>query len=115
MKMTGTYNADVECGEEADQLGIRLMEVERLLEQEEKSQNKAEKGSVEDEDPYCSRTESPSGVGVGVDNSMAIVPVEIHERETTVKQVLESLRRAKEHLQRSMVRRSMRISTIKVG
>ncbi|KAG6427394.1 hypothetical protein SASPL_111638 [Salvia splendens] len=180
MKMTGTDNVDVECGEnkvegedswrtveclrgrlfaermasknareEAHQLGIMLVEMEGLLEQEEKWRNKAEKklkllmkkleivgkswsvsesdssfrGSVE-EDPYSSssKTESASGAGAGVgagveegvDNSMAIVRVE-NERERSVKQVLESLRRAKEQLQSSIERRRMGISMIKVG
>lgn len=69
---------------------------------------------------YICRTESTSGVGVGVgdeegvDNSMAIVRVE-NKREMRVKQVLESLRRAKEQLQSSIETRRMGISMIKVG
>ncbi|XP_057779723.1 uncharacterized protein LOC130998311 [Salvia miltiorrhiza] len=163
--------------EEADQLGIRLLEVERLLEQEAKFRNRAEKklkflmkrlqssastSTTEEvqkleimrkeivksvdleefndsqliswsvsESTYSiigsneySKMES-SSADEGVDNSMALVAVETSSEkervdpeilDATVKQVLESLRRAKEQLRSSMERRrSMSIGMIKVG
>lgn len=160
--------------EEAEQLGIRLLEVESLLKQEAKSRNKAErklkllmkrvecmnisyeseqsvesssKGSLNMEESnesqlsLWSSTSSfefknePSAVEMNsqrVESSvdeeedpclMALVPVNVAvedrriDLDATVKEALESLRRAKEQLQRSMERRrmSMSMSMIKVG